>query len=195
MDTKLIIGIQGGKGSFNEEAITYFIKKSKITDYEIVYLYTSEAVLSALKKSEIDKGLFAIHNSVGGIVDESIEAMANYVFKIEEEFAIEISHTMMIKKGVDFSQIDTIMTHPQVLRQCKSNLRTKYPHLAQTSGEGILVDSATAAKALSEGKLPENIAVMGSKIIAEIYDLEIVETDLQDAANNLTSFLFVGRKG
>lgn len=189
----LTFGIQGGKGSFNEEALQYYLKKENITKFRIKYLYTSENVLKALYKGDIDRGQFAIHNSVGGIVGESIEAMASYKFTIIEEFAIKISHALMIRKDAKFSEVTTIMTHPQGLAQCRETLSKKYPHLKQTSGKGQLIDHAMVAKLMSEGKIPKNIATMGSKVLAEIYDLQIVEDNLQDAKENYTSFLQVAR--
>ncbi len=189
----LTIGIQGGKGSFNEEAVQFYLKKAGITKYKIEYLYTSENVLKALHSGNIDRGQFAIHNSVGGIVGESIEAMANYNFKIIEEFSIKISHALMIRKDAKFSEVTTIMTHPQVLAQCKQTLAQKYPNLKQISGEKDLIDHAMVAKYLSENKLPKNIATMGSKVLAEIYNLRIIEDNLQDAKENYTSFLQVAR--
>ncbi len=190
---RITIGIQGGKGSFNEEAISYYVERSGITDYNLKYLYTSENVLAALHVGEIDRGQFAIHNSIGGIVGESVEAMAKYKFTIVEEYAIKIAHALMIRSDANYGDITTIMTHPQVLAQCKSTLAQKYPQLKQTSGEGDLVDHATVAQHLAAGKLPKNVGVMGSKVLAELYDLKIVEDNLQDAQENYTSFLLVSR--
>lgn len=189
----ITFGIQGGKGSFNEEAIQYYLKKEGVRKYKIKYLYTSENVLRALHKGDIDRGQFAIHNSVGGIVEESVQAMANYKFKIIEEFAIKISHALMIRKDAQFSQITTIMTHPQVFAQCKDTLLRKYPNLKQISGEKELIDTAMVAKHLSENKLPRHIATMGSKILADLYNLQIIEDNLQDAKENYTSFLQISR--
>jgi hypothetical protein len=189
----ITFGIQGGVGSFNEKAINQYVSDAGITKYKIKYLYTSENVLKALHKGEIDFGQFAIHNSIGGIVGESVHAMAKYKFKIVKEFAIQIAHALMIRQDVNFDDITTIMTHPQVLAQCKGNLAKKYPDLVKTSGKGILVDHATVAKRLSEGKLDKNIATMGSDILAKIYNLKIVENNLQDLQNNFTSFLIVSR--
>lgn len=189
----ITIGIQGGKGSFNEEAVMHYIKKNNIEKYKIEYLHTSERVLKSLHEGDIDRGQFAIHNSIGGIVDESITAMAKYKFTILEEFAIIISHALMIRKDATFSEITTIMTHPQVLAQCVSTLAKKYSTLEQTSGVGELIDHALVAKDMSEGKIPKNIATMGSKILADIYNLEIIEDNLQDLQKNYTSFLMVER--
>ncbi len=187
------VGIQGGKGSFNEEAIHYYLQRNNITKYKIEYLYTAENVLRALESGEVDRGIFAIHNSVGGVVYETIEAMAKYKFALVEEFAIIISHALMIREDATLSDITTIMTHPQVFAQCKQTLIQKYPNLQQASGKGELIDHALVAKYMSEGKLPKNIATMGSKILAEIYNLKIVEDNLQDLKENYTSFILVKR--
>jgi prephenate dehydrogenase len=189
----ITIGIQGGKGSFNEEAIMYYLKRNGIDNYKIDYLHTSNNVLQSLHEGDSDQGLFAIHNSTGGIVMESVEAMAKYKFSIFEEFAIQITHTLMIRKDAALKDITEIMSHPQVFAQCKSTLMQKYPDFKQVSGKAELIDHALVAQKLSEGKLPKNVATMGSKILAELYNLHIVEDNLQDLKENYTSFLLVGR--
>jgi arogenate dehydrogenase (NADP+), plant len=190
---RLVVGLQGGRGSFNEEAARHFMERTPDVPYEFVYLHTTERVLGALHDGTIDRGQFAIHNSLGGMVGESIEAMARYRFAIVEEFAIKISHALMIAPGADLAQVDTIMTHPQVLRQCQGNLERKYSSLRQTSGEGDLVDHAKVAELLGKGELPATTATMGSKILAEICDLVVIEDNLQDLDENFTSFLWVER--
>lgn len=189
----LTIGIQGGKGSFNEEAIQYYVNRNNIHNVKIEYLYTSKSVMEQLHEGAIDKGLMATHNSVGGIVMETIEAMAQYKCHIVEDFGIKIAHALMIRSDATLSEIDTIMAHPQVFAQCKDTLLQKYSHLKQQPGEGELIDHALVAQHLSEKKLAKNIAVMGSKMLADIYGLTIVEENLQDAHTNYTSFLLVER--
>jgi len=191
---KLVLGIQGGKGSFNEQAAKHYLEANKIQRSEIVYLYTTENVLSALHEGKIDRGQFAIHNSLGGIVHESIEAMSKYRFEIVEEYAIEIKHALMIHPECELSQITEIITHPQVLRQCAKNLAVKYPHLKLSSLSGELIDSARVAEGLAKGEVPRTAAVMGSAVFADIYGLKLIEENLQDAAYNLTSFLLVKRR-
>ena len=158
-----------------------------------MYLHTTERVLRALHEGEIDRGVFAIHNSVGGMVGESVTAMARYRFAIVEEFAIKISHALMIAAGADFSQVDTVMAHPQVLRQCRTNLEKKYANLKQTSGEGDLIDQAKVAELLGTGELPSSIGTMGSRTLADLNGLRVVEDNLQDLDENFTSFLWVER--
>lgn len=186
-------GIQGGRGSNNEEAIQHYLKQVGIKKYKIKYLYTSENVLSTLNKGDIDRGQFAISNSEVGIVDESLRAMGKYKFKITKQYAIKISHALMIRKDAKFSEITKIMTHPQVLAQCKDTLARKYSYLQQTSGEDEFIDQSMVAKYLSEKRLPKTIAIIGNKVLADLYDLQIIEDNLQDAKENYTSFLQVAR--
>jgi prephenate dehydrogenase len=192
---RLVVGIQGGQGSFNEEAARHYMSRTPDVRYELVYLHTTDGVLRALHEGSVDRGQFAIHNSVGGMVGESVTAMARYRFDIVEEFAIAIAHCLMMAAGGDIDAIDTVMTHPQVLGQCQKALRARYPSLRQTSGEGDLIDHAKVAELLGEGALPRNIATMGSRVLADIHGLTVIEDQLQDLDNNLTSFLWVQRPG
>lgn len=188
-----VVGIQGGKGSFNDAAASYYLGRNDMSERTVVYLYTTEEVLKALHEGRIDRGQFAVHNSLGGMVEESVEAMANYKFRIVEQFSIKIAHALMVHPATTLQKVDSIMAHPQVFRQCQGNLAAKYGRLKQVSGSGNLIDSAHAAEQLSIGALPPNHAVMGSHILAELFGLKIVEDNLQDLKENYTSFLWVER--
>ncbi len=190
---RLLVGIQGGRGSFNEEAARQYMSRTPDVAYELVYLHTTEHVLRALHEGAVDRGQFAIHNSVGGMVGELVSAMARYRFAIVEEFAIKIAHALMVASSADLEGVDTVMTHPQVLAQCQETLRRKYPHLRQTSGEGDLIDHAKVAELLARGDLAPSIATMGSSVLADLHGLRVIEDNLQDLGENFTSFLWVER--
>ncbi len=191
---KLIFGIQGGKGSFNEEALHYYLKKHMVQKYQIKYLYTTEKVLKYLHEGEIDFGLFAIQNANGGVVEESTYAMAKYRFAIKEEFEINICHFLMKREDVSFSSIGTVMAHDQVFKQCKRTLKEKYPNLVQKTGEGDYMDTAKVAYGIATGSLPKEVAILGPKILADMYGLDIVDENLQDTKENPTTFFLVKRK-
>jgi prephenate dehydrogenase len=189
----ITFGIQGGPASFNEQAIYDYIKRHHVQNFKIKYLYTSEKVLKDLHAGDIDFGIFAMHNSVGGIVTESVEAIAKYKFRIVEEFAIKISHHLMKLPHVSIDKIDTIMAHDQVFKQCVSTLKSKYSHLKQETGKGDYMDGATLAKAVANGKFRQDIFMLGNKMIADLYGFEVVAENLQDDKENFTSFLVVSR--
>jgi prephenate dehydratase len=193
MNKTLTFGIQGGAGSFNELALYHYLKEKhiNINTVKIKYLFTSERVLSELSKRNIDYGQFAMHNSVGGIVRESVHALARYRVKVIHEFGIKIQHHLMRRKDVRTQDLSQIMTHPQVFAQCRSTLGQKYPHLRQIVGEGDLIDNAKAAEAVARGFVPRSTAYLGNRILSSIYNLEIIDKDLQDDKENLTTFLIL----
>lgn len=188
----ITFGIQGGKGSFNQQALQFYTKREGITQFNTKYLYTTHRVLKQLDLNVIDYGIFAIQNSVGGVVEESVHAMGAFTFHIVDEFHIPIQHFMMRRRDAQDSDIHTVMTHPQVIKQCKDTLAKKYASkYAITSGEGDLIDHAVVAQRLSEEKLPKSTAVIGPKVLADLYDFEIMAENLQDDATNNTTFFVV----
>lgn len=194
MARKTRIGIQGGPGSFNEEACLAYTKEHNIKNFEIVYLYTSDRVLKALKAGKVDRGIAAIHNSIGGIVWETADALGEIGGKIIDNFSILINHCLLVRPGTRIEDIRIIMSHPQALAQTEKTRLKKYPGKTFESGKGILVDQATAAKQLAEGKLPATTAVIASKVCAELYNLAILDRGLQDLKENWTTFIYIKKK-
>ncbi len=189
--TYKLVGIQGGSGSFNELAATTNLGNVGITDYQLCYLHTTENVFQSLEKKEIDLGQFAVRNSLGGEVEESTKAMAGRNFIVLAEYTIKIAHVLMTGPNTELSDIETIITHPQVLRQCKQNLKKQYSNIKLNVCEGDLVDPAKVAELLGEGKLPKSVATVSNKALAQLHGLNIIAENLQDADNNYTTFLLV----
>ncbi len=187
----IIFGIQGGKGSFNEEAILKYCKIKNIITYNIRYLYTTPRVLEAVENNDVDYGIFAIHNSIGGIVWESARALAVYKVNLLEEFYIDIKHYLMKRKDVNVSNLKKVIAHPQVFKQCSKNMKKYYPHLKQIIGKGDYIDTAKAAEALSKGLFSKDYAVLGPKSLSRLYNFDIVKSNLQDLKDNKTYFFVV----
>jgi len=185
------IGVQGGPGSFNDVAVKFYTVTRHIRSYEVVYLYTSEAVLAALAGKEIDYGQFALYNSRGGVVEETMRSMGLHRFQVVDWYSIPVAHHLICRQDVAINEIATIMTHPQVLSQCWTTLRVRYPHFHFIQGEGEMIDPARVASALKNGDIPPSFATLGCKSIAHVYGLKIIDSDLQDDNSNETTFLLV----
>ncbi|MFH1745245.1 MAG: prephenate dehydratase domain-containing protein [bacterium] len=185
MSEKIKIGVSGNIGSFSEEAANYYCQKNKIKDYELVYLISVENVLKSLEENKIDKGVFPIENSNGGIVYEAIYAMSKHLFNIEKFFEIDVRHNLLVKKGIDSPDISKIVSHDQALKQCRMYLKRKWWNVDIEE----YADTAQAAKDLSEGKLLDTTAVIAPKICVDLYDLEILEEGIQDLKFNFTTFI------
>lgn len=185
MSQKIKIGVSGNRGSFSEEAANYYCGKNSINEYELSYLTSVENVLSALDEGKIDKGVFPIENSNGGIVIEAVQAMSKHIFNIEKMFEIDIRMNLMAKKDTKLEDIKKITSHQQALRQCRMYLKRKWPEAELSE----YCDTASAAKDLSEGTLPENSAVIAPKICADLYNLDLLEEGIQDLKFNFTTFI------
>lgn len=117
-----LIGVQGGEGSFSEEAARIFAGNNGLEPFEIEYLITSEEVLSAVENKSVEYGVLAIENAKGGVVIESIEALAGHVCEIVEMLYIPISQNLLTIPGTLMGNIREIHSHPQALGQCKDFL-------------------------------------------------------------------------
>jgi len=184
---KIKIGVSGGKGSFSEEAGNYYCAKNNIVNYELYYLETVENVLNFLENGKVDQGVFPIENSNGGIVLEAVYAMSRHNFQIKNIFEIDIKHQLLVLPARQKEEVKKIVSHPQVLKQCRMYLKRNW---SQTELEEY-PDTAGAAKDLREGKLNPHSAVIASQICAKLYDLKILERDIQDLKFNFTSFIVV----
>jgi len=183
------IGIQGIEGSFSEEAAKSYCQKFGITDFELEYLVSSMNVLDGLTKKTIDTGIFAKENAQGGVVIESVEALAKNQCKIIDMFYVEISQNLLAKDNIALGDIEEIHSHEQALKQCKDYLAEKFWSKKLVEED----DTAKAAQDLAEGKLPDHVGVIASRNSAEKYGLNILENDIHDLKKNLTLFLAVER--
>ena len=184
-----IIGIQGIEGSFSEEAAKSYCQKFGITDFELEYLVSSMNVLDGLTEKTIDTGIFAMENAQGGVVIESVEALAKNQCKIIDMFYVEISQNLLAKDNIALGDIEEIHSHEQALKQCKDYLAEKFWSKKLVEED----DTAKAAQDLAEGKLPDHVGVIASRNSAERYGLNILENDIHDLKKNLTLFLAVER--
>jgi len=183
------IGIQGIEGSFSEEAAKSYCQKFGITDFELAYLVSSMNVLDGLTEKTIDTGIFAMENAQGGVVIESVEALAKNQCKIIDMFYVEISQNLLAKDHIALGDIEEIHSHEQALKQCKDYLAEKFWSKKLVEQD----DTAKAAQDLAKGKLPNHVGVIASKNSAEKYGLNILESDIHDLKKNLTLFLAVER--
>ena len=172
------VGIQGIEGSFSEEAAKSYCKKFGIENFELKYLVSSMNVLDNLSNNLIDTGIVAMENAQGGVVIESVEALAKNQCEIIDMFYVEISQ-----------DIEEIHSHEQALKQCKDYLAEKFWSKKLVEQD----DTAKAAQDLAEGKLPKQVAVIASKFSAKKYGLNILDHDIHDLKKNLTLFLAVKR--
>jgi prephenate dehydratase len=184
------IGVMGARGSFSEQAGEFYAKRCNESNAEIIPLISAENVLSALNKGEIERAIFPIENSNGGIVLEAVYAMAKHTFEIEQMFELDVHHMLLVKPGVTASHINSISSHDQALKQCRMYIKRTWPECDIVP----YADTAKAAEDLASGVLPDSTAVIAPRRSAELYGLQILEESIQDLKFNYTVFVVASKR-
>lgn len=179
------IGVMGAVGSFSEKAGELYLAEYANVPGTVVPLISAAALLTALEAGSIERAIFPIENSNGGIVLEAVEAMAAHRFTIERMFELDVHHMLLIKPDVSLDAITQVASHDQALKQCRIYLRRRWP---EASIEPY-IDTAQAAADLASGVLPATTAVIAPRRCAEIYGLTIAEESVQDLKFNYTRFV------
>jgi len=175
--SKNIVAYFGPAGTFTEEAASRL-------NGDLIAFDSIIEVLEAVKTGKAQKGVVPIENSIEGPVGVTLDLLAqDYDLKIDKEIILPISHNLMVNKGITLNEVDSVYSHAQPLAQCRSFLEKLGLTIHSTS-------STAAAAKFIKGK--NNAAAIGNRRAAELYDLDIIQTDIQDFENNHTRFIVLG---
>jgi len=180
------IGYQGIEGSNAEYVAEIFAGKLNISNPEFIPLTSSFNVVDNLIKKEIDYGVMAINNSIGGVVEETFEAVKNDGVDIISTEIIPI-HQSLFKKNetIKIEDIIVVASHIQALKQTERNISRVF---GNSIAKMEIADTALGAKMLSEGSIPDNVAVICRKKAGELFGLALIEDNIEDEPNNQTEF-------
>jgi prephenate dehydratase len=180
------IGVSGDLGSFSEEAGINYAKQANIHAYQLAHLIDMEGVLAALSKNEIDIGVFPVVNNNSGLVRPAFEAMGRHLFKVIDEVHLDVAQCLIALKFMPLDKVSAIYSYTPAFNQCKIFLNTL--NNIKTIDWG---DTAKAARDLASGILDESVAVIGSARAANVYNLQIIASNIQDVKPNVTMFVVV----
>ncbi|XMD32429.1 MAG: prephenate dehydratase [Candidatus Karelsulcia muelleri] len=179
------IAIQGIKGCFHELATKKFFKKEP---YKLVECKTFKKLINVVVTKKADIGVIAIENSLVGVIIENYNLIKNFKLKIIGEIYLPINQNLMILKQNDIKNIKQIISHPMALLQCKKYL-SKYKNLKITES----ADTAESAFFIYKKK-KKNIAAIASKEAARVYNLKIIDKNIQTVKKNYTRFFVIQKK-
>ena len=111
--------------------------------------------------------------------------MVKMVMWFTQEYYLPIHHHLMALPNQDISEIKEVCSHPMALLQCKEFFK-QHKHIKLVED----VDTAEIAKRISEKKL-SGVAAIAPKIAADIFELEVLEDEIQTIKNNATRFVIL----
>jgi prephenate dehydratase len=148
---------------------------------------TFEDALNAVASGEVDLGMIPIENSLAGRVADIHHLMPDAGLHIVAEWFLPIRNQLMALKGVSLDEIRSVESHTMALGQCRNFLRKLGVKTVAAA------DTAGAAREVAERK-NRSCAAIASKLAAEIYGLDILAADIEDAAHSTTRFIVLSRE-
>ena len=146
--------------------------------------FAFEDALDAVKEGRADRAIIPIENSQHGRVADIHFLLPESGLSIVGEHFLSIHHALM---GLTRGPFTAAYSHPQALGQSRHYLRER----------GIVpmsyADTAGAAAFVKEQGDPQACAI-APRLAAELYGLEVVEDNVEDAADNTTRFVVLARK-
>jgi prephenate dehydratase len=176
-----IIAIQGAEGSNHHKVARDFYG----TSIQLKECMSFDALVDNLLDNTAHLGVMAIENTIAGSIIPNYALIDINNLHIIGEKYLNIHHHLMALKGQDIKDIKEVWSHPMALLQCKEFFK-KYPHVKLVED----VDTAEVAKRISKQNLV-GIAAIAPKIAAEIFDLAIIEDEIQTIKENATRFVIV----
>ena len=109
-----------------------------------------------------------------------------YRLNIYAEHFHPVQHHLLGLSGTKTKDIKHVYSHAQALSQSTKFIKKN------NFIENVRADTAGSAKYISENK-NKNEAAIASKLSAKIYNLDILESNIEDEKGNVTRFLIMGK--
>ena len=171
------IAYQGEPGAYSEIAcMTY------APEFSPIPCGTFAEALSLVKDGTAARAMLPIENSLAGRVGDLHHLLPQSDLHIIAEHFLAIRHQLLGARGSNLQDITTVRSHAMALGQCRNVIDT-LGLKAEMAG-----DTAGAGKRLAELKHLDE-AVIASTRAAEIYGLDILKENIEDAGHNTTRFI------
>ncbi len=146
-----------------------------------------EDVFEAVQNGDARLGMIPIENSQAGRVAEIHNILPRTELHIVGEHIQRIEHHLAVAKGTKMEDIKHVYSHPQALMQCRNFIREH--------GYESHLHSNTAVAAEDVAKWADKSkAAICSDLAAELYGLEILKPNIEDANDNVTVFVVIARE-
>ena len=142
-------------------------------------------VFDDVEKGRADFGVVPIENSTEGVVSHTLDLFVSSNLKICAEVMLKISLALMNKTG-RIEDIVKVCSHPNPLAQSRLWVKNNLPN-------ALVFDVSSTAQAAQMASEDPSIAAIASVAAASLYDLRVIEKNIEDNANNFTRFLVIGK--
>jgi prephenate dehydratase len=175
------IAFQGRPGAYSDLAC-----RAAFPNQPTLPCDSFEATIEAVRDGRAELAMLPCENSLAGRVPD-IHALlpSSGLFVVGEHFQ-RVEHCLLAPKGATFATIKRAHSHAVALGQVRKIL--KELRLAPV----IEADTAGSAEQVAAWNNPEDCAI-ASSLAAELFGLQIMRRNVEDAAHNTTRFYVAAR--
>ena len=178
----LKVGFLGPEGTFSQTAVYKHFGHSA----RALALTTIDEVFHEVEAGHADFGVVPIENSTEGSVNHTLDRFLISPLRICGEVELRIRQNLLGKMR-SMRDIKRVCSHPQSLAQCRQWLLEHLPEVE-------LIAESSNAEAARRARDEQGTAAIAGETAAEVYDLSILASDIEDRPDNSTRFLVIGRR-
>lgn len=178
----------GPQASFCEMAKDFYVNKFNILSYSDA-LPTIKQVIDYVDNNPNTLAVLPVENSIEGTVRESLDNLMstkNPNIKILSETVLPINYCLL-SRTTELYSITGVITTPQSLAQCQNFINNELPRNLNIIETASISESAKMLEAYNL-----TYASIGNEKTAEIYNLNILKSNINDDKTNQTRFILIG---
>ena len=176
-----VIAFQGFPGAYSDLAC-----RNVYPEWATLPCETFDDAFLAVRDGKATLAMIPVDNTLAGRVADVHHLMPESGLHIIGEHFQPIQHSLLAIKSAKIENLKYVHSHIHALPQCKK--RIKELGLKPQ----VHADTAGAAQEIQKQNNPEHAAI-ASSLAAKIYELDILENDIQDADHNTTRFLILAK--
>ena len=180
------IGYLGPKGTFTHQAVLDFFPKA---GSEFIAFKNIPDIFEAIEKDLLEFGVIPIENSLQGTVRETLDLLIEKNVFIYGEIELKIVQNLIGTKNSKLSLIKNIYSHPQGFAQSRAWIKANLPN-----SNFINTSSTAEAVRLVQELNEDSNAAIGAEIASKIFNLKILNSNIEDNSFNFTRFLIISKE-
>jgi prephenate dehydratase len=175
------IAFQGEPGAFSHAAAHALFPAD-----EALPCTTFEDTIAAVQQGRAEYGVVPVENSLYGRITDIYHLLPQSGLHITGEHFLRVEMNLLAIPGTKLEEVKAVQSLSVALGQCRKFISD---HKLKTING---VDTAGSAREIAE-KGDKTVAAIASRFAAEVYGLEILAANIEDAAHNTTRFLVVSK--
>ncbi|KKC33366.1 prephenate dehydratase [Devosia psychrophila] len=171
------IAFQGEPGAFSHAA-----SNNVFPGEQAIGCVTFEETINAVQSGKADFAVVPVENSLYGRITDIHHLLPESGLHIIGETYLRVEMTLLGVPGATLADIKAVQSLSVALGQCRK-------FIAENGYRTInAVDTAGSAREVAE-KGDKSVAAIASRFAGEIYGLDVLASNIEDAAHNTTRFL------